>query len=234
MKKLVAMLALAVVAGTMAQAQVVTSRNAVGYVKLDLFQTNAVNRYYLFRNDFVGLTGPMTIANTISNQVPTGSTITFWDDVLQQFKAPITRQVGISWGGPGTNQLPRGMCFFLRVPSNSVPTNFSVYIMGEVPDSTTAPTTTLFSVTGYNFDGYPYPVSQKWTNTQYAKTLTIGSQIIAWNSSNQVYGAPITKSPGINWGGPGNALVIDPGTGFLIKNTNTMATVNEAKPYTWP
>lgn len=211
-----------------AQTNVVLSRNAVGYVRVDLIATN---KLHLLRNDFVGLSSPIAISNALST-LPVGTQVILHDKVNQVYKSPIVRTT-FGWGSGGTNQLIRGSSFFIRTPNSS--TNVPIiplYFMGEVPDRFTAPTTTIAVLPGNNFDGYPYPVSRHWTNMTYSQLLSIGSQIITWNVTSQQYNAPISKSA-FGWGAAGNALILHPGQGFIVKTTNSFVW-SETKPYTWP
>lgn len=230
MKKLLtAALGLAALASVAtAQTNVVLSRNAVGYVKIDLIATN---KLHLIRNDFVGLNGPIAISNALAS-LPVNSQVTLWDKSNQVYRPPIIRGV-FGWGVGGSNRLNRGESFFLRTPNaaTNVP-SFPLYLMGEVPDKFTAPTTTLVAANGINLEGHPYPVSTRWTNTTLSQVLPINSQIVTWNLTNQAYNAPIIKGV-FGWGAAGNALVLDPGQGFVIRTTN-LVVYNVGKPYTWP
>jgi hypothetical protein len=209
------------------------SQNVAGYTRWDLFATTKVTRLYLVRNDYVGLTGPQTIASAFSNQLPLNSQLLFWNDQTQLYLPAVARS-GLGWGRNGTNELPRGMGFWIRMPALTIPSNVTVLIAGEIPDAAIAPTTTLVAVPGYNFDGYPYPVPMKWTNTQYAKGLPLNSQLTRWDSTNQLYMASVTKS-WFAWGLFGNAWTIEPGVGFYIRsNVSTNVVVSEPKPYAWP
>jgi hypothetical protein len=209
------------------------SLNVAGYTRLDLYATSSVTRLYLVRNDYEGLTSPRTIASALSNQVPLNSQVILWDDEAQQYKPAYSRSA-FGWGTPGTNVLYRGMGFWLRMPALATPSNVTVLLTGEIPDATTAPTTTLTAVPGYNVDGYPYPAQIKWTNTQYAQSLPVNSEITGWDSTNQVWMASIAKSAA-GWGATGNAMVVESGSGFLIRSLeNTNVVIAEAKPYEWP
>jgi hypothetical protein len=227
-KSLVLAAGLAILAtSSFAQTQVL-SRNAVGYVKVDLLATN---KLHLVRNDFEPLNGPIAISNTLAS-LPAGSQVLIWDDANQIYLAPIIK-TAFGWGPGGTNLLRRGQAYFIRTANNStnVP-SYPLYLMGEVPDKNTAPSSTLSVAMGLNMDGYSYPVVQKWTNTQYSKSLPAGSQIIIWDNATQQYLAPIIKTA-FGWGPSGNALTINPGQGFFVRATNSFV-FSETKPYTWP
>jgi hypothetical protein len=222
------------VSAASAATNVVLSRNAVGYVRIDLIATN---KLHLIRNDFVGLNAPIAISNALAS-LPPGTQVILWDKSNQVYQSAIIKSANplVGWGPGGSNRLERGASFFIRTPNAA--TNVStipLFLMGEVPDKFTAPTTTLTVVQGLNMVGYPYPVSRPWTNTTLAQQLPAGSQIITWNATNQSYNPAIIRpsNPALGWGPLGNALQISPGQGFFIRATNALV-YSEAKPYTWP
>lgn len=228
-KALIAALGLATLASVAtAQTNVVLSRNAVGYVKIDLIATN---KLHLIRNDFVGLNAPIAISNALAS-MPINTQVILWDRALQIYKPAIIRSA-FGWGVAGSNRLNRGESFFLRTPNvaTNVPT-IPLYLMGEVPDKFTAPTSSFITAVGLGFEGYPYPVQRSWTNTALAASLPINSQILIWNVTNQTYNSAIIKSA-FGWGAAGNALVLQPGQGFVVRTTNALS-YSEVKPYTWP
>lgn len=230
MKKLLtAALGLATLASVAtAQTNVVLSRNAVGYVKIDLIATN---KLHLIRNDFVGLNGPIAISNALAS-LPVGTQVLLFDEINQIYRPPIGR-TAFGWGTGGSNRLNRGVAFFVRTPNSATNVaSIPLYLMGEVPDKFTAPTSTFSIVQGLNMSGFPYPVSRAWTSTAYSVALPVGSQIIIWNTTNQAYNAPIGKTA-FGWGVAGNALQIAPGQGFFVRATNSFV-YSQAKPYTWP
>lgn len=177
--------------------------------------------------------GGLAISNAIGTQLPVGAQILLWDNVGQTWRPSITRTV-FGWGAAGSNRLPRGSAFFIRLPA-SVPSNsYQVFFMGQVPDgSTPEGTGTTFNIVrGLNLKADPYPVSRKWTSTVMSAALPINSQILIWNATNQSYNSSITKSV-FGWGAAGKALTNNPGAGFWIRSTGTV-TFSETKPYRWP
>lgn len=220
------------VVGSLAYGQTsnVLSRNAVGYVKV----TVRSNTMFVARNDFETLgTAPLAISNAIGDQLPLNAQIILWNKSGQAWKPAITK-TAFGWGSGGTNPLPRGDAFFIRLPS-SVPSNaYQVYFMGEVPDRTKSTGTgTTFNVyPGLNLMADPYPVSRKWTTTVMSAALPVNSQLLIWNETNQSYNAAITKTA-FGWGASGNALTLEPGVGFWVRTTGSV-TFSEGKPYTWP
>lgn len=229
--KLALILGAALLAGSaFAQTNQVLSKNAVGYVKVDLI---ASNKLHLIRNDFEPLGAPIAISNALAS-MPNGSQVILWDSQGQAYYPPIGKSQFGGWGASGSNVLPRGSAFYLRTPATATNVaTFPLYIMGEVPDEVTAPTTPRSVVIGLQLVGHTYPVETFWTNTALAQSLPIGSQIYTWNVGTQQYAAPIGKSQFGGWGAQGNALIVTPGQGFIVRSTNSFGYA-EVKPYTWP
>lgn len=229
MKKIVVIaLGLALVASVCQAQTQVLSRNAVGYVKL----TVRSNTLFVARNDFEGLAATLVISNAIGDQLPANSQILIWNKVSQAWRAPITK-TAFGWGGGGTNPLPRGEAFFIRLPA-SVPSNsYDVFFMGEVPDrNQPSGTGTTYNIyPGLNLTADAFPVSRKWTSTVMSVQLPVNSQLLIWNETNQSYNTPITKTA-FGWG-VGNTLTIEPGVGFWVRSPSAV-TFSETKPYTWP
>lgn len=225
MKKITAILlgTLIVSSAALANTNQVLSKNAVGYVK----RTVPGGGLDLMTVPFVNLS---QVNNTVSNTFPSatdGTQISLWSQGSQTYRTFIKAKG--TWGNPGTNVLARGDAVFFRSPSASTQ---EVFIMGEVPDSATAPTTTVTVISGLNAVGLGYPVSTSWTGTTLAASLPDGSQISVWNGSAYT---TIIKAKG-SWGASGNSLVIDPGDGFFVRSPVGAPTINwnQTKPYTWP
>ncbi|MCO5067841.1 MAG: hypothetical protein M9910_04015 [Kiritimatiellae bacterium] len=211
-----------------AQTNQVLSVNAVGYVKVDLIATN---KLHLLANNFEPLNGPIAISNTFAS-LPVGTQVYLWDSVAQAYISPITRGL-FGWPPAASNTLVRGESFFLRSSSNATNApQYSVYFMGEVPDASTAPTSSYSTAAGLKLIGNPYPVETKWTNSALAQAMPVGSQVFVWDAASQSYSAPITRGL-FGWPPAGNALVLQPGRGVIVKTTNIF-NYAEVKPYTWP
>lgn len=225
-KSLVLAAGLAILAtSSFAQTQVL-SRNAVGYVKIDAVRSN----FHFIANNFFSLDGanvPITVTNLIGNQVPNGSALFLWDPATQSYRS---ENKGFAGWTPGTNRLNTGRGFWLKIADTGPSNVYQVYLMGEVPDKNTQPTSTVPIVTGFNMVSMPYPVSMKFTNTELAKAAVNGDAVFFWN--------PVTKTyygenrgfagwvPGTNDVYPGQALWYRRAGG----NTNWV----QVKPYTWP
>jgi len=224
MKKTTAILLGTLIASSAALAQSnVLSRNAVGYIK----RTVPAGGLDLMTVPFENMSGSEnTVSSTFSTLVD-GSQVSVWNAESQKYQT--FQKAKGSWGNPGTNVLARGGALFVRSPLVSTQ---EVYLMGEVPDAATAPTTTVNVVSGLNLLGSGYPVSTSWTGTTLAATLPDGSQVSIWDGSSYV---TIQKAKG-NWGAAGNSLVIEPGAGFFVRSPVGAPTINwsESKPYQWP
>ena len=230
MKKLIIAALAAGLIGASAQAQTnqVLSRNAVGYVKV----TAASNSMVLIRNDFNDLTsgGAPAVSNIIGDQVPVNSTVFIWSRSSQSYNSG-TRSSRSGWGSFGSNMLNRGEGFFLKIPSGAGISNYTVYLMGEVPDKTTAPTTTVANVTGLGLFGNPYPVSTPLTNIAIVANAANNDVVYLWNVTNQSY-VSYTRSSRSGWGGATN-VTLSPGEGFWLRSSITQQW-STVKPYTWP
>jgi len=211
-----------------AQTNQVLSVNAVGYVKVDLV---ASNKLHLLANNFEPLSAPIAISNTFAS-MPVGTSIILWNSGAQAYEAPITRGL-FGWPVAGTNTLKRGASYFLRTSSSGTNVaTYPVYLMGEVPDSQTAPTSSHTTAVGLSFVGNSYPVIASWTNSAVAKAMPVGASVLTWDVAAQAYQAPITKGL-FGWPVAGNLLMIQPGQGIIVRTTNSVA-FSDVKPYTWP
>ena len=224
MKKITAILLGTLIASSAALAQnEVLSKNAVGYVK----RTVSDGALDLITVPFVNLN---EANNTISNVFGAASNLTqvsLWIPSSQQY-ATFQKAKG-TWGANGTNVISRGAGIFFRSPSG---VSQDVFLMGEVPGSESASTTTVQVLEGLNALGMAYPVSTTWTSTTLSASLPNLSQISIWDGSAYV---TIQKAKG-SWSEAGNALVLDPGDGFFVRQPASSPTINwqQSKPYTWP
>lgn len=223
-KSLVLAAGLAILAtSSFAQTQVL-SRNAVGYVKIDAVRSN----FYFVANNFFDLNGgPVTVTNLIGNQLPLGSTVIVWDPTAQQYR--FENKIFSGWT-PGTNRLNTGRGFWMKVADAGPSNTYQVYLMGEVPDKNTQPTSTIPVVVGFNMVANPYPVVTKFTNSTIAKSAVIGDSAIFWDPINKGYAFENRIFSG--WTPGTNDLI--PGQAFWYRRTGTATNWVEVKPYTWP
>jgi hypothetical protein len=231
MKKIALMMVLLVFVGSIAIGQTtqVLSRNAVGYVKI----LGEKGKLTLGRSDFEAMdsAGGIQVSNMFGEQLPADTFLYLWDRSAATYKILAKASRG-SWGAAGTTRVARGGGFWIRVPGTAASNEYPVYIMGEVPDRSTSPTTTVSGITGVNMFGFPYPVQGSWTNTDIAKKAPPNSFLYIWNQAGQAY-VVYAKSARGAWDAATTNLVLNPGQGFWLRNTGTFDWV-EAKPYTWP
>jgi len=203
-----------------AQTNQVLSRNAVGYVKVTCPRGGLV----LVRMDFESLDGSDLHAEDVfGDQLPIGTKIYKWDPTLASYVMD-----NKTFAGWGTNIVfERGMGFWISVPDSAASNEYEVYMMGEVPDRFTAPTSTVNISSGLTLVGYAYPTDILWTNTTLAKQAQIGDKLYYWDGTNYV----LNNKTFAGWADPN--LVITPGMGFWFKTSNDTNWL-ESKPYTWP
>ncbi len=222
MKKTTAILLGTLIASSAAFAQSnVLSRNAVGYIKHSFG-----SGFSVIQNTFESMGAPIAISNTFAT-LPNSSKIHLWNGSSYQ---TITKNF-LGWGAAGSNTLDRGSAVWVELPL-SVGTNlYDVYIMGEVPDSTTAPITEVGATPGFNFVGFPYPVATAWSNTSFAAASPNSSKLHVWNGSGY---QTFTKNF-LGWGA-GAAYVLEPGQGFWLEwpSSAVSTNLNVTKPYEWP
>jgi hypothetical protein len=116
------------------------------------------------------------------------------------------------------------------VASNSNP----VYIMGEVPDRFTAPTTEVFNLkAGMNMVGYAYPVELPFLSTALSSNIPNSSLLYVFNPVITNYDTPYQKSARGAWDAVTTNLIMRPGMGVWVRTTQLWNYV-EGKPYTWP
>lgn len=214
--------ALLVSASAFAQTNQVLSRNAVGYVRVDA----PAGKFNLIRLDFVNLSGTgYTVTNLFGNQLAQGTAVYIWDLSNQVYR--IENKGARGWL-PGTNVIRRGAGMFISSSSNA-----QVFLMGEVPDQFTAPTSGVYGLTGYNLVGVPYPVDTPITNSPFFLGAAQGDALYLWNT-NQTY--DIYNRGARGWLPPTiTNVVLKPGQGMWYQR-NGVGTTNWifGKPYTWP
>ena len=203
-----------------AQTNQVLSRNAVGYVKVTCPRGGLV----LVRMDFESLDGSDLHAEDVfGDQLPLGTSIYAYDPSIPGYVSDSRNPFGWS-----TNIVfGRGMGFWIKVPGTAASNEYEVYMLGEVPDRFSAPTSTTDIASGLTLVGYMYPSEIYWTNTTLAKNAALGDTLYYWDGSNYVANS---LNP-FGWGDPN--LVITPGMAFWFK-TGSATNWVESKPYTWP
>jgi len=232
MKKTIVLL-VAIIAATASEAQTnqVLSRNAVGYTQVQIPPAKLA----LVRQSFEPVGGgTWTVANTLTNQLPSGSKCIIYDAVSQAYRSFTYSVIGGNgaWS-QGTTTLARATGFFIQVPTNAAGTNYIVYLMGEVPDATTAPTTTVSVLNGLNLIGYGYPVDTAFSNLALKASLPPTSKLILYDSYLGYLSYTKSTLGGGTWPNAALTNIIKASQGFFIQSTQNVQWV-ESKPYTWP
>jgi len=181
MKRMILVVAvLSLVSGlALAQTTEVSSVNVVGYIKV----TVPSNGLAFVTVPLETLNGSVfTIPSIISNQLPGGSMAYIWDRNSKSYQI---ESMGRSGWLPGTNRLYRGDGFWLKGVATT--SDYTVTVMGEVPDSILEMTTTVNNISSVDAAGYAYPADVLWTNTTLAKGANSADMIYIWNSTNQTY-----------------------------------------------
>jgi hypothetical protein len=261
MKRALVFTAAMAVAASSAFSQVtqVVSRNAVGYVKVE---TQPGNKFVLCAIPFneVGGDGDYKINEIIGNQLTPGNSPASADQIikfnpisqtyLRHWKAvPFGNQfVQLGQNVATTNTLKPGEAFFIL---NNQTTNQSVFLLGEVPDRFTVPTTTQtvqFIGGGFQFASYSFPVEVAINDTKLLDTAIQGNtpatsdQIIRFDPITQAYVRYWTQTGQGHWarlGTPPTTPTTDklkPAEGIIYSRQVSGGAFQwkEGKPYTWP
>ena len=246
MKKTSVFVAIAAVAMTAAVALAQTnvySRNAVGAIRLELQRGKFQMVGHTLNPLGTNASTPALVLGT-NNVLPIGAAVFIWDPTAgaSQSGAYITENLRSNgrWN-PGTNNLA-GRAFWIMIPPSAASNLYTVFLMGEVPDSTTAPTSQVGVVGGgsvpqFNMLTYRYPTPVAFTNTTLAKAASVGDTMFVWDpnggvSSNGAYVTCNKRSNG-SWGGA-NGTVLQPGQGFWFATKTPSNLWVEVKPYLWP
>jgi hypothetical protein len=251
MKKVLLALVILAVGASMAQAQVtqVLSQNAVGYVKVDV-QSNglalaAVPFFDLEDTEYtvaevIGdqLTGgfaPSFSDKLIKWDVGASAYITFWKNnsgIWQQFPDV----------GETTNTLFPGEGFWIV---NNQDSNQTVYLMGEVPDSTSSPSNNIQILEGLQFASFPYPAEIAVSNLNLSQATggfspAFADKLLTWDQETKQYVTYWKKSLDNKWYRFPLSTPTDdtlkPGQGaWYVRVSGEGDFVwTEEKPYTWP
>ena len=214
----------------------VISRNVVGYYRVDMQRGEIRMLTYPFFCVSVTNTVDPTPMNTVwFNSVPPGTCLYFWDAAVSMYRSEVLVSnvvTGLKWV-PNKNLLIPGKGFWVKIPSFAPSNQYSIYLMGELPDAYTAPTTTVDVLPGMNMLGYPYPTDALWTNLNIAKTASRGD--IAYIYSNGYRSCNcLSTNGGVPLWMP-TTFCLRVGEGFWYKSrAETTRSWEEAKPYSWP
>lgn len=228
MKKLMSLVALAVVASVVAaSAQEVLSANAVGYVKRTVpaggkFQIVSIPFENIASDD-----GTYKFGDTqIAQDLPVGSEVMFWDDANQGWSGG-NKGGTKGWGNLANRKLAVGEAFFVK---NNTDADLDVTAAGEVPSDSTLKRSYNGS-SSFTTVAAPYPVDVKFGDTEIAQQLPVGSEVMFWDAANQGWVGG-NKGAAKGWATYANRSVAA-GEGFFVK-TASEGTWEAVKPYTWP
>jgi hypothetical protein len=223
MKRLV--FALALVAGfAVARAQTpISSVNAAGYIKV----TVQPGSFYFLQNPFNKFDGTTpTLDDVVGTVLPDSSEVYVWNGANQTFD--ISNYIdGLGWL-PNLN-LPRGIGFFLRAQPGQA--SYDLFLAGEVPGATSAQTTTLDLVPGFNAVGFPYPVATTLINSGLTQATQEPDAVFLWTGSTYNI-ANRLDIPGLEWSGM-EQEVIQPGAALFVSKGVQQSFVASV-PYSWP
>lgn len=247
MKKLIAIAAGLGLLATIASAQV-TTRNAAGYAKVTISAPGLA----LLSTPFDRFdANPDHNLDELVPGFPAGTQVFRYDFNGQTYLASNFQSAfGIGQWVPDI-PIKRGEAFFLSIPAPDAfnpATSYDWYAHGQVPDTTTAPTTALALGAGKNsMVGFPYPVARNILNTKMGDGAQAGDQLYIWDqsSSDSPVGGWIaynfSSAFGItNWNGSDGSTnpTFVPGTGFvftqLAANSRSAWTETKTDYYNWP
>lgn len=209
-----------------ASAQEVLSGNAVGYIKKTL---PASGKLIALSAPLNSMTDAQIIfgRTSVAAEAPQDSVVYFWDPTLQKWNPSTKSSKG--WGAISNRVIASGEAFFLKGnPLDLV--DREVTITGEVPSDATL-ARSLPGGNALGTVGNPYPVDFKFGDSDLAKNATQDSVVYFWDPALQKWN-PATKSSK-GWGAISNRIVLA-AEGFFMKESGTVTTWTNAKPYTWP
>lgn len=191
-------------------AETVSSANIVGYNRI----TIPSNNYALVSTAFISTNNTI---EGIFGDLPTGSSVLFWDPVAQGYASVSKTRAG--WGDGGTNTIERGSGVFVKLPEGVE--SVDITASGDVPNDSSV---TYFTLEGYALLSYPYPSDVPFGNTALATNSLTGDSISFWNNGWQTYSK--TRA---GWGDfATNTLEL--GQAFFYRSSTTTQ-IDEAKPY---
>ena len=227
MKKLMSLVALAVVASVVAaSAQEVLSANAVGYVKRAIPAGKLQIVSVPFEN-IASEDGTYKFGETqIANDLPQGSSVMFWDDANQGWSGGAKGAKGWS-AGQANHVLVPGEGFFVR---NNSSADLEVTAAGEVPSDGSL-SRAYNGGSALSIVASPYPVDVTFGETEIASQLPQGSSVMFWDVDKQGWSGGAKGAKG--WSAGQANKVISAGEGFFIRAASEDAW-SAVKPYTWP
>ncbi len=202
----------------------VLSLNAVGVLKVSV----AANQPRLCAVQLVPSQASgdcYTIGQVLgTNSIPAQTEIKLFQADTEAY---VTEQFNAGVWQPGTNVVCRGQGFWITAP-----TSHTFVMVGCVPDTTTAPTSTVALTKGLQLVSYPYPVANQtsdglWSNAAPGDIMVkVGGQ----DPADTNIAAASWYDSGLGWR-PTNDLQITEACWYRSYTNRTWVTV---KPYTYP
>ncbi len=233
MKKLMAcILAVGMMAG-IAGAQEVLSRNAVGYVKVEVPAASLK----MVSTPFVNFDGEDQTIDEVFGVVPDDSELHVWDPILQSYAAYTYADWAGGWidgigNTAGDTPFPRGQGAWFRNVSSS---EHELYFIGEVPDALLNETDVPM-VLGLSMAAFAYPVQITLNDPDANLNPIDDDEVHRWDPGSQSYSSYTYAEWAGGWiDGSGNPAVITsaPGDAFWYKS-GADQTWEQERPYTWP
>ncbi len=225
-----AIVALTVIAAV-AQELEVLSVNALGYIKKTLPPGGKMICLNL-PLDSMSEASNVFGRTSIAQEVPNGTTVSFWDESKQTWDKGLKNSKGVWTPASSNYTIKVGESFFLMSPTNSAQP-IELTIAGEVP----AAATSVRQIAGNSrlgTVGNPYPTSFKFGDSDLAKYAANGSTVSFWDEDKQTWDKGLKNSKGV-WPPASSNYVVKPTEGFFLQAGNaTSWTWTNAKPYTWP
>lgn len=239
MRKLTLVLIILAMGAMLAHAEVL-SKNAVGYVKVEV----EPGELAIIAQPFLPI-DPLedpTPSLVFGGSLPVDSRLFIWDGLeyqLETFQEQIGPPPGFivttNWF-PNTALLEPGKAFWIRIPAGA-PEAQDVFVMGEVPDFDE---TDVYLIEGLAMVAFPYPAEMRVEDTVMGQNAQLDDRIFIWDIETQEYSLvtyqeQIGPPPGFivttNWF-PAD-VVIPAGAGFWYR-AGSASIPTELKPYTWP
>ena len=211
-----------------ASAQEVLSANAVGYIKKTL---PASGKLIALSAPLDSMTESSIVfgRTSIAQEAPTGSTVFFWDPVLQGWSGGVKGTKG--WQPAQSNKvIASGEAFFLKGSASDV-IDREITITGEVPADTSLPRSVPGSAL-LGTVGNPFPVDFKFGTSSLASNATQGSTVFFWDTVAQGWSGGVKGSKG--WQPAQSNRVVLAAEGFFLKEVGSGYVWTNSKPYTWP
>ena len=208
-------LALTGAASSLAQAETVTSVNAVGMVRISVNSGQLTIVNFPFSTD--GDTD-YSVSELFDN-LPNGTRVHFWID-----QSWVTESKGRGGWSPNTTPITRATAMFIDVPSDEPEPTYEVIFSGVVPGSNEM-TSVLPIESGLNLISFPYPTAVSILEAGF--TPGNGDAVHFWTGTSWA-----TESFGRGSWSPGTT-VIQPGQGFFYASGGNYVWESN-KPYLWP